>query len=249
MESEVRLILAKANDLVRLRDLRNIPKFSVFLTPSEAAVIESNIKASNCFFYGGYPDAERRIFAVFPDYISEPLSEFPISVLKFEYRKVDKLSHRDFLGSFMATGISRDTIGDICVGEGTAVAFVVNEIAPYLIEQISKIGKVGISSRIVSIDEVDSYLPPAQTISLNFTVSSLRLDAVLSGLIGCSRNKAENHIKDGLVFINSFEVTKTIKQIKAGDRITLRGTGKFLITGCTSVSKKGRVIIAAEKYI
>lgn len=249
MENEVKLILAKANDLVRLRDLRNIPKFSAFLTPSEAAAIESNVKTSNFFFYGGYPDAERRIFAVFPDYISEPFSEFPISVLKFEYRKVDKLSHRDFLGSFMATGISRDTIGDICIGEGVAVAFVVNEIAPYLIDQISKIGKVGVSSRIIGIEELESHLPSAKTISLNFTVSSLRLDAVLSGLVGCSRNRAENYIKDGLVFINSFEVAKTTKQIKAGDRITLRGTGKFLITECTGVSKKGRVIIAAEKYI
>ena len=249
MENEAKLILAKANDLVRIRDLRSIPKFSGFLTPSEAAVIEAGIKARNCYFFGGYSQAERRIFAALPDYVIEPFKEFPISALKFEYRKIDKLSHRDFLGAFMSTGITRDTIGDISVSDGCAVAFVTNDIARYLTEQIEKIGKVGVSSQIFDINELDDFLISPKTLSLNFTVSSLRLDAVLSGLVGCSRSKAESFIKDGLVYINSFEVTKSTKQVKAGDFITLRGVGKFLIAGSNGVSKKGREIIAAEKYI
>lgn len=249
MENDLKLILAKANDLVRLRDLRDIPKFSQFLTPAEASIIESNIKADNCCFFGGYNDAERRIFAALPDYITEPFYEFPITALKFEYRKVDVLSHRDFLGSFMSTGITRDSVGDIRVGEGCAVAFVIDDIAQYLLDQVTKIGRVGVVGEKVSLDAVDGLFPPHQTISFNFTVSSLRLDAVLSGLVGCSRSKAESYINEGFVFINSFEVTKTTKQVKVGDRITLRGTGKFLISGYNGVSKKGREIITAEKYI
>ena len=54
MENESKLFLAKINDLVRIRDLRNIPKFSAFLTPAEAAAVESGVKAHNCYFYGGY---------------------------------------------------------------------------------------------------------------------------------------------------------------------------------------------------
>ena len=249
MESETKLLLAKANDLIRLRDLRNIPKYSSFLTPSEAAVIESAVKAPNCYFFGGYSDAERRIFAALPDYIVAPFKEFPISALKFEYRKIDSLSHRDFLGAFMATGVTRDSIGDIRVCEGFTVAFVTDEIAPYLLEQITKIGRVGVSSQKVDIDKVGDLFPPPQTVPLNFTVSSLRLDAVLSGLVGCSRSKAESYIKEGLVFLNSFEVTKVTKLIQVGDRVTLRGVGKFVISGCNGVSKKGREIIVAEKYI
>ena len=249
MENETKLLLAKANDLVRLRDLRNIPKFSAFLTPSEAAVIEKGITAPNCCFFGGYPEAERQIFAAMPEYIDNPLIEFPIRALKFEYRKADVLSHRDFLGSFMATGITRDSIGDICIGEGYTTAFVTNDIAPYLLEQISKIGRVGVSAQLLSISNASDLFPPPKTISFNFTVSSIRLDAVLSGLVGCSRSRADSYIKEGLVFINSFEVTKSTRQIKIGDRITLRGTGKFLIADCKGVSKKGREIIVAEKYI
>ena len=249
MENESKLFLAKINDLVRIRDLRNIPKFSAFLTPAEAAAVESGVKAHNCYFYGGYPDAERRIFASLPDYVTDPFDEFPITALKFQYRKVDILSHRDFLGSFMATGISRDTIGDIRIGEGTAVAFVTNEIADYLLEQISKIGRIGVSVEKIDINKVCDYFGQPKTIPLNFTVSSLRLDAVLSGLVGCSRSKAETFISEGKVFVNSFEVTKVTKQIKAGDYVTLRGTGKFLIISCNGITKKGREIITAEKYI
>lgn len=249
MENDTKLLLAKANDIIRLRNLRNIPKFSAFLTPAEATIIESNVKAPNCFFFGGFQNAERRIFAALPDYILEPFHTFPISVLKIEYRKSDVLSHRDFLGSFMATGITRDSVGDICISEGLAVAFVTSEIATYLSEQITKIGRVGVKITISDINSVDDFLNTPKTVSLKFTVSSFRLDAILSSLVGCSRTKAENYIKEGLVFVNSFEVTKVTKTVKVGDFITLRGTGKFLITDCNGVSKKGREIITAEKYI
>ena len=249
MDNDSKLLLAKANDIVRLRDLRNIPKFSAFLTPAEAAIVESGVKAPNCFFFGGFLNAERRMFAALPQYVVEPFDAFPISVLKIEYRKSDVLSHRDFLGSFMATGITRDSIGDICIGEGLTLVFVTNEIAVYLAEQISKIGRVGVKIEITDVNSIGDFLNNPKTVSLNFTVSSFRLDAVLSGLVGCSRTKAESFIKEGLVFVNSFEVTKVTKTVKVGDFITLRGTGKFLITDCNGVSRKGREIITAEKYI
>ena len=249
MENNSKLLVAKARDIVRLRDVRNIPKFSGFLTPSESTIIESSIKAPNCFFFGGYPGAERRIFAALPDYVVEPFSDFPISVLKFQYRKTDKLSHRDFLGSFMATGITRESIGDICVADGFALVFVQKDISGYLLEQITKVGNVGVFGTYVDLSAIDEFLPTSKTIPISFTVSSLRLDAILCGLVGCSRNKAESYINDGLVFVNSFEVTKVTKAIKNGDIVTLRGTGKYLITDCDGISKKGRHIIAADKYI
>ena len=249
MDSEVKILLAKAKDLVRIRNLRNIPKFSGFLTPSEAALILSSLKEPGCCFFGGYPDAQRCMFGALPEYITEPFSEFPIKALKITYRKVDILSHRDFLGSFMATGISRDRIGDIRVGEGIAFAYVTQEIALYLAKQITKIGKVGVATEVISVGEVEDILPKPKTLPLKFTVSSLRLDAVLSGLTGCSRTKSEKYISEGLVFVNSFEVTKATKQIKCGDRITLRGVGKFVITQSGEVTKKGREIVVAEKYI
>ena len=61
-----------------------------------------------------------------------------------KYRPCDVLTHRDFLGSFLAAGITRSAMGDILVGEGRSVLFVKDEVSGFLIEQISKIGRVGV---------------------------------------------------------------------------------------------------------
>lgn len=249
MDQQIKLLIAKAEDAVRLCRLRNSPKFWGFLSPGEQTVIASSVKGEGTRFYGGYDDAERRMFGALPDYIDDVSSSFPIVAINFSYPSSYKLSHRDVLGSVMATGINREKVGDIRFGDGLAVVLVADDIANYLKEQIKKIGNVGVVAEITPVGEALSFLPPPSTVPLNFTVSSPRLDAIVSGLTGCGRSKAELMISDGLVFVNSFEVSKVTKQIKAGDKITLRGIGKFEITGSGSFSKKGREIITAKKYI
>lgn len=249
MEQERKLLLAKANDCVRLAELRNVPKFTGFLSPGEAAEIARSLRAPGTCFYGGYADAERRMFGVLPDYITEPEQAFPICALRFSYRTADTLSHRDVLGALMATGLSRDRIGDIRFGDASAIVFVAEEVAQYLAEQITTIGRVGVKTSILPLDAVTDALPPPQREPLSFTVSSVRLDAVVSGLTGCGRAKAEQWIADGLVFVNSFAVTKPTKRVQEKDQISIRGAGKFVITAFAGVSKKGREIVTAEQYI
>lgn len=249
MEQTVKLLLAKANDCVRLAELRSVPKFTGFLSPGEAAEIAQAIRAPGTLFYGGYADAERRMFGALPDYITEPEQTFPIRAIRFSYRSADTLSHRDVLGAVMATGLSRDRIGDIRFGEAAAIVFVAEEVAPYLLEQITTIGRVGVKAEALSLESVCDVLPPPKRKELSFTVSSARLDAVVSGLVGCGRSKAEQWIEEGLVFVNAFAVTKSTRHVQANDQISIRGVGKFVITAFAGLSKKGREIITAEQYI
>ncbi len=249
MEQELKLLLARAEDAVRLCELRNIPKFLGFLSPGEATAISACIRNPNVYYFGGYDDAERRAFGVIPDYVTEPFSAFPINVLKIIHRPVDKLTHRDVLGSLMAAGITRDCVGDIRISDGLIFVFVLEDVAEYLAQQITKIGRVGVKVQVVSVNDAVVKFPAPMIEKITFTVSSPRLDAIISALAGCSRSKAEQLICDGLVFINSFEITKAIKQVKAGDKISVRGIGKFIITGTGNFSKKGREIITADKYI
>ena len=80
---------------------------------------------------------------VFPDYM-EPLDEeFPVTGLTVKFRRQDALSHRDFMGSFLAQGVVRASLGDILAEEGRAVLFVKTELAPHFLSQIDKIGRVG----------------------------------------------------------------------------------------------------------
>ena len=247
MEDNKKLIIDKAEDALRICSDKNIPKFVGFLSPGEASIIASSVKGG--LFYGGYPTAERIIFGALPDYLEAQLSAFPITPVEIRYNPKYSLSHRDILGTLMSAGVERSTVGDIIVSDGYAVIFVLDEIADYFIEQISKIKNIGVSlARIDNIGSLELINNP-KTEGITFTVSSLRLDAVVSALTGMGRSKSEQFIEDGLVFVNSFEVKKITKKVNKDDVITVRRFGKFRITQTGNVSKKGREIVSAEKYI
>ena len=92
--------------------------------------------------YGGFQEAERKVAGFFPDYveIDEQLpSLFPLEPLTARFREQDKLSHRDFLGSLMGLRISREMIGDILVGNGFAVFFVLNQAVPPILNEMKKV--------------------------------------------------------------------------------------------------------------
>ena len=70
---EDRLFEAKIEDCLRLGEKR--PAFLGFLDLSERAYAEGYLRrahAENYRFFGGFPEAERTVLGVFPDYI-EPL--------------------------------------------------------------------------------------------------------------------------------------------------------------------------------
>ena len=104
---------------------------------------------------------------------------FPVTALEFTYREQDDLRHRDFLGSLMALGIRRDTLGDILTGKGRTVIFVRDDIVPFLLSDVDKIGRVG----LVMVDhvtqtEVSSFLKEGMTITIRkygkFVLTELR---------------------------------------------------------------------------
>jgi RNA-binding protein YlmH len=250
VNEQEKLLISKALDTIRISNLKSVPKFFGFLSPSEAAIITKNINlGNNVYFYGGYEQAERRMLGVLPEYAEEDFNLFPISVLEISFNKNFTLSHRDVLGALMSLGVSRQSVGDIIILSGTVYVFVSNEISDYFVSQIDKIKNVGVSVKLLEGINNLELERIQKTVDISFTVSTPRLDAVVSALTEKSRSVSEKLITDGLVFVNSFEVTKTTKRIQNGDIITVRKIGKFKITSVGNFSKKGREIISAQKYI
>ncbi len=242
---DIRLLPARIADLRLQCQKTSAPKFLGFLTPSESAVAAEILKnTSGHTFFGGYPLAERTVLAFLPDWCEQPT--FPIRAITFTYRKCDSLSHRDFLGALMALGINRETIGDILVEQGRAVVFVLDDIEAFVLSQVTKVGSVGVTLQ-------KGYVEPLPTsdslLTLSNTVSSLRIDCVVSALCGLSRSNAASAICNGTVSVNSIETTKTTSTVKSGDVITVRQRGKFKITSCDEHSKKGKIILKYSKYI
>lgn len=239
----------RAADAVRLCELRCIPKFVGFLSPEEAAWLRQKFRARSVAFFGGAPDCERTVFGALPDYITDLAQAFPITLLCFEYPAAYRLSHRDVLGALMAKGIVRAGVGDIIISEGRAFVFVLEELSGYLLQQTDKIGNVGVHPRVANPAELEQLQSSAERRPITFTVSSPRLDAVLSGLTHLSRSRCEALIEEGKVRVNAFTETRAIKKIAAGDTVAVRGIGKFKINQTGAFTRKGKERILAEQYL
>ncbi|MGN0492901.1 MAG: RNA-binding protein [Acutalibacteraceae bacterium] len=243
---ETELFKARIEDTADICVKSSRPKYLGFLSAAEAVLAERLLKNAPCrtAFFGGYEGAERLMLGCFPDWMQE--DDFPISALTFSYREGDTLSHRDFLGSLMALGIKRETVGDILTEQRRAVAFVTDEIKDYIKTQITKIGRVGVKVA----DGFTLPLPQADRLAdFSDTAASDRLDCVISALCGFSRARASEALSEGIVTVNSVTVTKPTKAVSAGDIISVRGKGRFVIDSLDTRTKKNRLVINYKKYI
>lgn len=242
---DINLLPSRINDLKHICQKTNSPKFIGFLTSDELVIALNQIKPNDRYvLFGGYENAERLVLGVLPEWCLDP--RFPIKAITFTYRNCDKPTHRDFLGALMAIGIARETIGDILVGDGKTVIFVLDDVFKFIMDQIHKVGNIGV---LLTEGWVDPLPQNSKLQSFSVTVASTRIDCVVAAVCNTSRKKANEKILEGLVSINSVCVTKSTVNIKPFDKITVRKSGKFEITACDEFSKKGRIILKYNKYI
>ncbi len=194
--------------------------------------------------WGGYESAQRRMFAVFPEWAEPAAEEIPLVCLTFRFRGGDSPTHRDFLGAFMSCGIQRETVGDIIVGDGVAQVFVTKAVAP-LLRELSKVGRWGVKVRD---DEAFSMECKQNFREISGTVASLRIDTVAALAIHESREKTVRLLQQGRIEVNYSEVTAPSHVIEEGDIFVVRGSGKFRMKSVTGLSKKGRLHILIEQY-
>lgn len=244
-KDETDLLRAKLRDCLRAAQHR--PCFLGFLDESQAVFCRELLRHEpvSCLFWGGYEEAERVVAGFFPEYLEPDTAEFPIRPLTFTFRKEDKPGHRDFLGSFMGLGIERDVLGDILVGEGRCVAFVREEMARYFLENVRKIGRIGVKV-FVGCEEplplIREYKP------VSGVVASNRLDCITALLCRVSREKAAGMVTTGRVALNHRETPETDRRVEAGDIISVRGSGKFIVDEFGPVTSKGRLTVKCRKY-
>lgn len=249
MDSKQRLYLeAEINDAIRQCRNKNTLKFVGFLDATGAATAVSAATKDKAKFmlYGGYSEAERVYFGVFPEWCEPDASHFPIVRLKICNKSRNPLSHRDVLGAFMSAGIERDKVGDILINGTDPVAFVSDSIAGHIMAHIQKIASSGVE---IVRDESTEVPITARFQEMSGTVASLRLDCVVAELANCSRGKAAELIEGGFVAVGGLEVLKLTAEVKANDVISVRRVGKFVIDECDRLTKKGRVALLYRKYI
>ncbi len=236
------IFLRSIADKVNLSITRHLPYSTKFLTPREQSLAEALLRhmgVSEIEFDGGYPEAERRILLIKSEFVE---SENPLTVVSIKKSSFDSLGHRDYLGSVLGLGITREPIGDIVMHEDGAYMIVLEEIADFLVNNLTKIGSKSVKLSRVSLDSIPSTsAEDAKT--KRCTVPSLRLDVILSEAFKLSRSQASALISSGKVYVNSLECLKSDRAVSEGDTVTLRGKGKAKLTEISGTSKKGRIII------
>ena len=125
--------------------------------------------------------------------------------------------------------------------------FVFRELSPYLLQNLTGAGRARL--RVEEIPLADITPPEKQVKLVRDTVSSLRLDAVLSTGFSIARGKAADLITGGRVELNHRPCVKADRTVNEGDVMTCRGLGKCVLKEISGLSKKGRTMIVMERYL
>ena len=246
---EDRILLAKLWDKVNGGIRRNIPANTGFLSPREQELARYLFgEPEGLVAFGGFDGAQRRMLCYFPDYLEPDFSQdAPMVCLRAEYYEKEDLSHRDFLGALMGFGISRESVGDICVGKGSCDFFVTNEVAPSLLQCFTEVGRVKI--RLSRIPLSEANIPEPEIKELRDTLASMRLDGVISAGFRIGRSLACSYISSGKAAINGLPCEKADKQVSEGAEISVRGLGKIKLYSVNGQTKKGRISVVIHRYV
>ena len=239
--SEDKLLLSKAYDAIELSERINSPRFLGFLNEHEGLFLRSNLpKRADIRFYGGYEGAIRVMLGASAEDV-----DFPITALEFRYKPEFDLRHRDFLGSLMALGIRRDTVGDILTSQGRTVAFFSDDIAPFVMSQVDKIGRVGVS---VGYADISDLPVPDDIEDITLTLSSVRLDAFTAAVTKLSRDKAARLIRSETVTVDHVIETGVARVLHEGATVTIRKYGKFVLSAILGETRKGRLRVSVKHF-
>lgn len=221
-------------------------KITDFLDPREQQIVSSLIGSTNeeiqLSFHGAGQHTERKRAIIAPFYEAVTIESFQLSLLQATFhRKFISLEHRDVLGAFTSLGLTRDKLGDIFIGDGFLQIVVAQEIASYVLTNLTTIKNAHLTF-------VEQPLSNMQDKELNWlkadkTVSSLRLDVVLKEIYHISRKESQSIIQKKLVKVNFKLVTDATFNLYAGDLLSVRGKGRSKLVEVHGRTRKNNLRI------
>lgn len=124
---------------------------------------------------------------------------------------------------------------------------IVNKLKNYFINNFNMIGKNKIKLHEVNLDQVEDFTPKYK--ELKISISSLRVDNVISKIIPTSRTISKELISDDKIFINYEILNNKNYSLKENDIFSIRGVGKFKLVNILALTKNNKYQIVIKKYI
>lgn len=225
------------------------PKLTDFLDPREQHILKMLIGENGEVRYklfGGSQDVERKRAYIFPEYLTASENDFQICLFDIDYpTKFVTIEHRQVLGTLMSLGLKRGKFGDILMKDGKIQFFLAKEISDYIKSNVVSIGRAGI--KLVETNIANAIVAKELWEERDLTVSSLRLDTVISGIYQVSRQKSLLFIQQGLVKVNWTLIENPSFICDAGDMISVRGFGRAKMIGMDGKTKKEKWRISVVK--
>ena len=223
-------------------------KSTEFMNPFEIKNAMDIINSESDLKYhsdGGYEGAERSVLSIFPFYMEYEDIESPIKFIQidgnFKFRNV---SHKDYLGSILGLGIKREKIGDILIHDDFCQVIVSSDICDYIVMNLTKVATNTV--KVKEINREDLKTSEKKYKDISFTVSSDRLDCVISGIYNISRQESLKYINAERVHLNYEKITSASKTVSSGDLISVRGKGRSEVVEIGGETRKGRTRVKAR---
>ena len=215
--------------------LRNEP--TNFIDPGTLKKIIPKLKGIKYNIYYPYKDSDKVII-----YINN------IPRIRFlEIISYNPLSHREILGSLYGLNIDSELFGDIIITNDHYYIMIIDSIYNLVINELNMIGKNKIKLKEVNINILNNYERQYEEIEL--IVSSLRIDNVISSIIGTSRDKIKDKFLNDDIILNYEIYHKYNYLLKELDVFSIRKYGKYKYLGILKETKKGNYLIKCLKYI
>ena len=251
------ILRANISENIEKAQRENIPSaVSKFLDSASlsAASALARSTAGRFIFWGGFDGAERVIMLSVPDYIESDdpneiftvySDECPLSAVRVEKDRFSDIGHRDYLGAVMGLGLTRESVGDICVQPDGCDIIALPNAAKYSVQNLTDAGRATLKAKLIPLGEVRA--PQVNIKETSITVASPRLDAVAGEIF--SRSAAAQAIASGAVTVNDEQVLKADRRLSPKDKIVLRGKGRAILGEEFTQTKKGRVRIGVKKSV
>ena len=187
--------------------------------------------------YYPYPDSEKNIIYI---------DKLP-TIKLLEIISYDKLTHREILGSMYGLNIDNSLYGDIIITNNHYYIIIIDTIYNLIINNLFMIGNHHIKLKEVSLDILNNYHREYEDITL--IVSSLRIDNIISNLIGTSREGIKKKFLNDEIILNYTPCHKLNYTLKENDIFSIKKNGKYIFNGVINKTKKDNYIIKIKKYI
>lgn len=218
------------------------PYLTDFLDPRQQYIIEmlvgkkGEIRVS---FFGGYEAAERKRAILYPEYFEPQQEDYELQLVEINYPvKFTQLTHGKILGTLVGAGVKREVFGDIMSDGERWQFFTVESVFQFLKLQVTKMGNITV--RLEERDYTDLIQPIDDWTIEQDTVSSLRIDTVISSVYNISRQRAKELVGSGKVKLNWTQHDRPDFELGIFDIISIRGYGRIQIRAIQGKSKKDK---------